>query len=169
MMMVNLTPTFGPWTINYTVGAMPQWLSLKMKDPREASGERKVSFNGKPICFAQLFNTFTLKDGWQIELGTSIQSKGYTKNLYIQNVSCDVTAAVQKNLLKDKSLVLRLEGTDLADLSRYDVDSDFGSHIINQTNRFATQKVKISLRYSFNKAQSKYRGTGAGQANKNRM
>jgi len=166
---INITPTVGIWTINYTVGAMPQWLTINAPDQREADGIRVTRFNNKPIFFAQLFNTFTLKDGWQIELGTSIQSKGYTKNLHIQNVSCDVTAAVQKTLLKDKSLVLRLEGTDLADLSRYDVDSDFGSHIINQTNRFATQKVKISLRYSFNKAQSKYRGTGAGQANKNRM
>lgn len=32
-----------------------------------------------------------------------------------------------------------------------------------------TQRVKLSLRYNFNAAKSKYRGTGAGSDSKNRM
>ena len=72
-------------------------------------------------------------------------------------------------LLKDGALVLRLEGQDLAGLAHFDGNSDFGSHIISQTNLMDTQKVKISLRYNFNAAQSKYRGTGAGMDNKGRM
>ena len=32
-----------------------------------------------------------------------------------------------------------------------------------------TQKVKLSVRYSFNTVQSKYRGTGAGTDSKARM
>ena len=169
MAMVNLTPTIGPWTINYTVGAMPQWLSMAMKDPREASGERTVSFNGKPICFAQLFNTFTIKGGWQLELGSTIQSKGYAENIYLNNIYCDLTAAVQKTLLKDGSLILRLEGSDLLGLAHNDIVTDFGSHYINQVNQYDTQRVKFSIRYNFNSAQSKYRGTGAGADNKGRM
>ena len=166
---VNLTPTVGPWTLNYTFGAQPQWLTLRMEDPREPSGMREVRFNGKPILFAQLLNTLTLPGGWQFELGGMVQSKGYTQNLYIRNVICDVTAAVQKSLLKDGSLVLRLEGSDLAGLAHYDVNTDFGSHTIMQTNRMDTQRVKLSLRYVFNAAQSKYRGTGAGADAKSRM
>ena len=50
-----------------------------------------------------------------------------------------------------------------------DVDTDFGSHNINQTNLMDTQKVKVSVRYSFNTAQSKYRGTGAGSDARSRM
>jgi hypothetical protein len=38
-----------------------------------------------------------------------------------------------------------------------------------QTNRMDTQKVKLSVRYNFNTAQSKYRGTGAGADSKGRM
>ena len=167
--LVNFTPTIGPWSINYTVGAMPQWLSLTMKDPRETSGEREVSFNDKPAFFAQLFNTLTLKGGWQLELGTTMQTKGYTQNIYLNKAYCDLTAAVQKTLLKDGSLVLRLEGADLLGLARTDIVTDFGSHYINQTNIMDTQRVKFSVRYSFNSAQSKYRGTGAGAENKGRM
>ena len=110
---VNLTPTVGRWTLNYTLGLQPQWLSVNAPDPREPSGIRVAKFNGRPICFAQLLNTLTLDGGWQFELGGMVQSKGYSQTLLVQNVYANVTAAVQKTLLKDGSLVLRLSGEDL--------------------------------------------------------
>ncbi len=166
---VNGTPTIGPWMLNCTVGVQSQWLSLNLEDPREPSGIRVKSFNDKPVFFAQLFNTFTLGGGWQLELGGSFTSTGYTQNVLLAKPVLDLTAAVQKTLLKDGSLVLRLEGADLAGLTRFDVDTDFGSHTIIQTNLMDTQRVKLSVRYNFNVAQSKYKGTGAGADNKARM
>jgi hypothetical protein len=38
-----------------------------------------------------------------------------------------------------------------------------------QTNLLDMQKIKLSVRYSFNTAQSKYRGTGAGADSRARM
>ena len=166
---VNLTPTVGPWNMNYTIGVLPQWFKINAPDPREASGIRVTTFNDKPIFFAQLFNTFTVKGGWQFELGGVFMSPGYSRNLYMSNWNINLTAAVQKTLLRDGSLVLRLEGEDLTRTAHFNVDSDFGSHTIMQTNLMDTQKVKLSIRYSFNTAQSKYRGTGAGADSKARM
>ena len=166
---VNFTPTMGAWNMNYTLGIQPQWLTINAPDPREPSGIRVTKFNDKPMAFAQLFNTFTLKGGWQLEMGGTVMTPGYSQNLYIRNWYADLTAAVQKTLLRDGSLVLRLEGADLAGTAHYDVDSDFGSHTIMQTNLMDTQKVRFSIRYNFNAAQSKYRGTGAGTDSKNRM
>ena len=128
-----------------------------------------TKFNDRPMCFAQLFNTLTAKGGWQFELGGTVMTPGYTQNLYIRNWYFNLSAAVQKTLLRDGSLVLRLEGSDLAGLAHHNVDSDFGSHTITQTNRLDTQKVKFSVRYNFNTAQSKYRGTSAGADSKARM
>ena len=96
-------------------------------------------------------------------------SPGYSRNLYMSNWNINITAAVQKTLLRDGSLVLRLEGADLTHTAHFNVDSDFGSHTIMQTNLMDTQKVKLSVRYNFNTAQSKYRGTGAGADSKARM
>ena len=166
---VNITPTIGIWNLNYTVGVQPQWLTINAPDPREESGIRMTKFNDRPMCFAQLFNTLTAKGGWQFELGGTVMTPGYTQNLYIRNWYFNLSAAVQKTLLRDGSLVLRLEGSDLAGLAHHNVDSDFGSHTITQTNRLDTQKVKFSVRYNFNTAQSKYRGTGAGADSKARM
>ena len=166
---VNLTPTIGIWNINYTVGLQPQWLTINAPDSREVSGYRVTRFNGKPVWFAQLFNTFNVKGGWQFELGGSVMTKGYVENMYMKRNYCDITAAIQKTLLRDGSLVLRLEGHDLTRQAHYDVDTDFGNHTLMQTNLMDTQKIKLSLRYSFNTAKSKYRGTGAGTDTKNRM
>ena len=166
---VNLTPTVGPWNMNYTVGILPQWFTINAPDPREASGISVTTFNDKPIFFAQLFNTFTVKGGWQFELGAVFMSPGYSRNLYMSNWNINLTAAVQKTLLRDGSLVLRLEGEDLTRTAHFNTASDFGSHTISQTNLMDTQKVKLSVRYNFNTAQSKYRGTGAGADSKARM
>ena len=166
---VNLTPTVGPWNMNYTIGVLPQWFTINAPDPREVSGIRVTTFNDKPIFFAQLFNTFTVKGGLQFELGGVLMSPGYSRNLYISNWNVNITAAVQKTLLRDGSLVVRLEGEDLTRTAHFNTASDFGSHTIKQTNLMDTQKVKLSVRYSFNTVQSKYRGTGAGADSKARM
>ena len=166
---VNLTPTVGPWNMNYTIGVLPQWFTINAPDPREVSGIRVTTFNDKPIFFAQLFNTFTVKGGWQFELGGVLMSPGYSRNLYMSNWNVNITAAVQKTLLRDGSLVVRLEGEDLTRTAHFNTASDFGSHTIKQTNLMDTQKVKLSVRYSFNTVQSKYRGTGAGADSKARM
>ena len=166
---MTFTPTIGPWTMNYTLGILPQWLTINAPDPREAGGIRVTAFSDKPIGIAQLFNTFTIRGGWQLELGGTVWTPGYNQNMYMKNWYCDLSAAVQKTLLKDGSLVLRLEGSDLLGTAHFDADSDFGSHTIMQTNRMDTQRVKLSVRYNFNTAQSKYRGTGAGADSKSRM
>ena len=166
---VNLTPTFGPLSLNYTFLVQPQWLTINAPDAHEPSGIRRTSFNDKPLFVAQMFNTLRLKGGWQLELGGVVYSRGYTQNIFLTNVYCDLTAAVQKTLLKDGSLVLRLEGSDLAGMAHNDVATDFGHYKVWQTNLMDTQRVKFSVRYNFNTAQSKYKGTGAGNDTRDRM
>lgn len=164
----NAAPSVGIWTLNCTVGLQQQWFKLEVPDPRETSGRREVSFSNKPMFFSQMFNTFRFKNAWQVELGGEFHSKSYSKNAMITNNYLDISAAVQKAFF-DNALVLRLDGSDLAGLGRFDVMTDCGSHVIKQTNRMDTQRLKLSVRYNFNTAQSKYRGTGAGSDVKSRI
>ncbi|MBR5736620.1 MAG: outer membrane beta-barrel protein [Bacteroidales bacterium] len=166
---VNLSPTIGPLTLNYTFALQPQWLTINAPDPSVPSGIRQTSFNDKPLFVTQLFNTLRVKGGWQFELGSEVYSRGYSENIYLTNIYCNVTAAIQKSLLKDGSLVLRLEGKDLTGMAHNDIKSDFGVYKVWQTNIFDTQRVKFTIRYTFNAAQSKYKGTGAGADIKDRM
>ena len=152
------TPTIGPWTLNYTAGMQKTWLTV---------GD--LSFNDKPIWIAQLNNTLTLKKGWQLELGGEYHSPGYSQNIMITNHYLDVNAAIQKTLLKDGSLVIRLEGRDLANKGYNDIFTDLGHYKITQSVHMDTQRIVLSIRYRFNTAASKYKGTGAGQDAKSRM
>lgn len=163
---INATPTVGIWSLNCTAGVQQQWLSI---DSKEGTYTRELKFNDKPMWILQCFNTFRTKNGWQFELGGELHSRGYSQSTLVTNVYFDLTAAVQKALLKDGSLVLRLSGSDLAGLADTNVYADYGSHIIRQTNQMDNCRVKMSLRYSFNSAASKYKGTGAGQDAKSRM
>ena len=152
------SPTIGVWTMNYTVGMQKTWLTV---------GD--LSFNDKPLWVAQLNNTFSFKKGWQVELGGEYHTPGYTQNIMITNHYLDLNAAVQKTLLKDGSLVIRLEGRDLANKGRYNLFTNLGHYKITQNNMMDTQRVVLSVRYRFNTAASKYKGTGAGKDARSRM
>ena len=96
-------------------------------------------------------------------------SPGYTQNIMITNHFLDLSAAVQKTLLKDGSLVLRLEGSDLAGLGHNNVFTDLGSYRVTQSIITDSRRVVFSVRYCFNSAESKYKGTGAGKDARSRM
>ena len=155
--------------MNYVVGLQGQNLTYDLTDPAQPTGHRTVSLSNKPIFFAQLENAFTFGNGWQLELGGSWRSKGYNEFYYIYNSYVSLNAAVQKSLLKDGSLVIRLAGADLLGTEANNVHGDFGSYKVWQTIVMDTQKLTLSLRYKFNSANSKYKGTGAGQDARSRM
>ena len=152
------TPTIGPWNISATTGFQKTWLQV---------GD--IKFNDAPIWIAQLNNTFTLKKGWQLELGGEYHSPGQQQNMTLTNHFFDLTAAVQKTLLKDGSLVLRLEGRDLAYLGHNNVFSNLGHYSIKQSVLMDSQRLVFSIRYRFNTTESKYKGTGAGNDTRDRM
>ena len=77
---LNATPTVGVWTMNYTAGVQQSWLNVDVAELGEPSS-KVLSFNDKPIWIAQLLNTFSLKKGWQLELGGEYHSPGYSQNI----------------------------------------------------------------------------------------
>ena len=155
---VNASPTIGCWNMNYTVGV--QQSMLKVGD---------LNFNDKPLWIAELNNTFRVGNGWQFELGGEFHSPGYLTNFLITNHYVDISAAIQKTLLKDGSLVIRLAGSDLAGLGYSKVFVDLGYYRLHQSVKMDSQRVTLSVRYRFNTTQSKYKGTGAGADAKDRM
>ena len=152
------TPTVGLWNLSATTGFQKTWLQVD-----------DLTFNDTPIWIARLNNTFTFKKGWQVELGGEYHSPGHMQNITLTNHFFDLTAAVQKTLLKDGSLVLRLEGRDLTYGGHNNIFTDLGHYKITQTVLMDSQRLVLSIRYRFNTAQSKYKGTGAGQDVRSRM
>lgn len=171
---VNVAPTWGCWNLSCTAGVMQQWFETDATDSRSASGLRRLNFDDHQWV-AQMNNTWTLgakSDGtgaWRLELMGTLQTKGYSMNTRMTNNYFQLNAAIQRSLLKNDALTLRLECTDLAQKADYNVASDCGSHLVCQDNRFDQHRLKFSATYSFNAARSKYKGTGAGKEVQSRM
>ena len=166
---LSATPTIGLWSPSYVFGVQQNWLTVDVKDPLQPAANRSLSFSDKPIWIAQLNNTFSFKKNWQLEIGGEYHSPGYAENVMVTNHFLNVSAAVQKTLLRDGSLVLRLEGQDLAGLGNTHIFTDLGTYSLTQSIVMDTQRLMFSVRYRFNSADSKYKGTGAGKDARDRM
>lgn len=169
------SPTIGVWTTSNTIGLQKQWLSFNLDDPREATGKREVRYD-KPMFIFNSDNAFRLRNDWQIELNSEFYSKAHYRNAHLLQHYWNLTAAVQKSLLKDKSLVLRLSVSDIFNTARHDAILDLGNYTLEQSDIFGGQRgqysfhrINLSVRYSFNATKSKYKGQGAGEDMKKRM
>ena len=169
------SPTIGVWTTSNTIGLQKQWLSFNLDDPREATGKREVRYD-KPMFIFNSDNAFRLRNDWQIELNSEFYSKAHYRNARLLQHYWNLTAAVQKSLLKDKSLVLRLSVSDIFNTARHDAILDLGNYTLEQSDIFGGQRgqysfhhINLSVRYSFNATKSKYKGQGAGEDMKKRM
>ena len=165
----NWSPTFGIWTLNYTAGMQHQWLDVDMQAQTGYPAAKTVSFNNKPMIIVQAHNSFNFKYDWLLDLGVEYHSKAFYQNVYLTNNFCNLSASIQKSLLKDKSLVIRLSASDILGMTNSDVVTDYGFLDIAQTNRFDNKRITLSLTYRFNAASNKYRGTGAGRDAASRM
>ena len=166
---VNLSPTVGVWTTSNTVGVQKQWLSFNLDDPREATGKRHVTYD-KPMLIFNSDNAFRLKHDWQLELNSQFYSKAHYRNVRLLQAYWNLTAAVQKSFLKDKSLVVRLSVADIFNTAKQDALLDLGNYTLLKGDVFGEgrgnysfHRVSLSVRYAFNATKSKYKGKGAGQ------
>ena len=166
---VNLSPTVGVWTTSNTVGVQKQWLSFNLDDPREATGKRHVTYD-KPMLIFNSDNAFRLKHDWQLELNSQFYSKAHYRNVKLMQAYWNLTAAVQKSFLKDKSLVVRLSVADIFNTAKQDALLDLGNYTLFKGDVFGEgrgnysfHRVSLSVRYAFNATKSKYKGKGAGQ------
>ena len=166
---VNVSPTVGVWTTSNTVGVQKQWLSFNLDDPREATGKRHVNYD-KPMLIFNSDNAFRLKHDWQLELNSQFYSKAHYRNVKLMHAYWNLTAAVQKSFLKDKSLVVRLSVADIFNTAKQDALIDLGNYTLLKGNVFGEERgnysfhrVSLSVRYAFNATKSKYKGKGAGQ------
>ncbi len=165
---LSAMPRVGIWSLNATAGVSMQDLSMDLGDPQNPGDTYTVYFN-KPIFIFNAFNTFNLKYDWQVDVNFMFMSRGHQLNFYNDYDNVRLGASVQKSLLKDKSLTLKLAVTDILQRNCMNEYGDMGYYQIRQENRFSTHKLQFSLVYRLNPARSKYKGTGAGKEAQARM
>ena len=167
-LFANASPSVGVWYPRLTVGLEKPFFTMVLNDPRVPGGQREATFN-EPLRILQFDNTFRLPHKWDVEAGYSYQSTGHFAAAHLERPIHNATLAVNKTLLKNDALVLRLSWEDIFNCCIYDFNTDFGTVINRQDNNTYSPCIQLRASYRFNSANSKYKGTGAGQDAKNRM
>lgn len=158
--MVSASPTISFWYPRLTVGILKQWLSI------DYLGEEK-SMNA-PIPFMAWSNTFVLPRGFMFSLDYNYTGKGCQRVYELTRATHNLDVALRKSFFKD-ALSVELRGTDLLLRQAQTVRMFSNLYDIYQENIFDSRQAVLTIRYKFNSANSKYKGTGAGEQQKSRL
>lgn len=157
---VSASPTIGPWNPSIGAGMLKQWLTMT------AAGEER-RYN-KPVFMAQWNNVFNLPAGFVVNADFNFQSRGNVQNLEMKDEHYVLNIGVRKSLLND-ALSLELRGNDLLHRMKDGTLMYFERAMMYDKSWSDTRSVTLTVRYKFNTARSKYRGTGAGHDARGRM
>ena len=149
------------WTPQYNVSLMKPWF--------------KSMFNGQeksfchPMLTLQLGNIIALPHDWLFQADFNVHTHGNTgSNILVNCINPMLSLSISKDFFQHR-LNVKLSGNDLFNGGI--------NHVMLYSNRMMCRKmedndsrcIQLSLRYRFNVTPSKYKGTGAGNAEKNRL
>ena len=149
------------WTPQYNATLMKQWLT--------------TTFNGQdkhlnqPQLSLQLGNIVTMPHNWLLQADFMMHTHGYTgSNFKIETTNAMLSLSVSKDFFKHR-LNIKLSGNDLFNQGGNRGSFYFDRMVLHKTEDHDSRTIQLSLRYRFNVTPSKYKGTGAGNAEKNRL
>lgn len=155
---LNLQPTFGIWHPMLSAMVEKQWFELETRDGR---------YLNKPVAMFRFNNTFDTKWAMFSVMMTYI-TKGYEENHYIYKPMFNTDLSIYKGFMKD-CLTLQLYVNDAFGTNDSHIIGKYGKLKETIFDEFSTSKISLTVRYKFNTTRSKYKGTGAGDSQKNRM
>ena len=159
MLMVTLSPRFGLYQPSLTMGMMKEWIKI----PSPAG----IISPERPIWIAQFNNNFRLTPTLTASADFSFTSKGDQENISLTKARYRLDLSVTKSFLGDHLSVM-VKGHNLLN-SQDHVRLNYGARTLRQNFRNDSREVEFTVRYKFNAAQSKYKGTGAGSSEKERL
>lgn len=121
----------------------------------------------KPLYSFTLNNTISLSKGWTLGADFRFTTQCNMKNTSMSSTN-KVDLMIRKSFL-DGNLVVAIYAEDLFDGSVARTTMYSGNIVTKLYNRAEQRNIRFTLRYKFNSARSKYRGTGAGEVEKDRM
>lgn len=156
---VSVNPTISFWSPRLGASIEKQWLTIRYDS---------FEFNcNKPMVQLEFGNTFSLGKGFTFNVDYTYINCGFWRDFKGLAPSHKVDVSVRKSFFKD-ALTVELRGHDLLQ-AKDDIFTQTDVYSILQYNIRDTRKASLTIRYRFNSARSKYKGTGAGDQQKSRM
>ena len=157
---ISAAPKIGIWTPQINLGMQKPWFTLHT----DVASYRL----NRPIFMGNFNNAFSLSCGITLNVDYRYQSKGNTMNVYLAKEQHVLDVSISKSFLKD-ALTLEIKGNDLL-YKCWDADLLYNQKMeLLQVSKRGTRDLQLTLRYKFNTTRSKYKGTGAGNAELNRL
>lgn len=157
---LTAAPRMGVWSPQLILFCQKQWFDI------ERLGS-KLDLS-KPIWGILWNNTFDFKDNWIAETRLKVTSKGITENSELTRNNCAFNFSVRKAFLNDR-LSVTVGVNDLFNRSANQLLLYTNNLSIDTKQEFDSREFYVTLRYKFNTARSKYKGTGAGQSERKRF
>ena len=154
------SPTIGIWTPEFTALMKKQWLTLH-------TSTKTYKLN-KPIWQFSFNNTFDFGKGWLLSMESYLVTKGNSEISSLASNRGSLDINLTKSFLKDR-LALRIGGTDLFHTQKEGGIGYTESMETQYIGTYDSRQFVLTVTYKFNTSRSKYKGTGAGQAEKNRL
>ena len=155
---VNIGPKIGIWRPQLGVAVIQQWYW--------AETPNGIEMFGKPLGSINFRNNFKLPAGLLLDINSTYTSKGNKENMYIEKAIFDMNASLSKSFFKG-AFTAQLNANNL--LQAKQKVSVYSGIRVMQNEQTAHRHIYLTIRYQFNSTKSKYKGTGAGQSQKNRM
>lgn len=157
---ISAAPKIGIWVPQINLGMQKPWFTLHT----DVASYRL----NRPIFMGNFNNAFSLPCGITLNVDYRYQSKGNTMNVYLAKEQHVLDVSISKSFLKD-ALTLEIKGNDLL-YKCWDADLLYNQKMeLLQVSKRGTRELQLTLRYKFNTTRSKYKGTGAGNAELNRL
>ena len=157
---ISAAPKIGIWAPQINLDMQKPWFSLHT----DVASYRL----NRPIFMGNFNNAFSLPCGITLNVDYRYQSKGNTMNVYLAKEQHVLDVSISKSFLKD-ALTLEIKGNDLL-YKCWDADLLYNQKMeLLQVSKRGTRDLQFTLRYKFNTTRSKYKGTGAGNAELNRL
>lgn len=157
---ISAAPKIGIWAPQINLGMQKPWFTLHT----DVASYRL----NRPIFMGNFNNAFSLPCGITLNVDYRYQGKGNTMNVYLAKEQHVLDVSISKSFLKD-ALTLEIKGNDLL-YKCWDADFLYNQKMeLLQVSKRGTRDLQLTLRYKFNTTRSKYKGTGAGNAELNRL
>lgn len=153
------SPGIGCWRPEWVASVQSQWFNIGYLDGTK-------NMNGITVGI-RWNNSFQLPMGYIFRLNGTYTGKGVYQNSFTRPVSC-FGVSIYKSFFNGR-LDCTVEGNDLFHTVR-DATTQYDNKVkIYRETQRNTQEVKLTVHYKFNLQKSKYKGTGAGLDEQQRL
>lgn len=156
---IGAQPKFGCWTPVATTGIFCNIFTETFLD-------KEKKFNS-PYFFLNWDNTISLPYEWVFDIDLMVRSSGYRQNSYLKAAGY-LNLGIRKSFF-DNKFTVGLTANDIFNTNNSRMITYNGDIKVITNNYQESRNIVLTFRYNFNTSRSKYKGTGAGINEKNRL